>query len=266
MSSVLSGASTSKSNMFPAVCIWGEVFDFFHFFSRLRAKWKCAVKLFNVNMWKLQLSGTLADAHTHIHTSNRTPPPVFTRVTGHPEIYIHGWKWKWNNQEGVSCCATTSYWGALEGREWHLTAWRWGASDQLAADALVHIETVQMVFKVRRCKLRGMVPRAEGVISCGHHLAAVKGDKQENQYSHSGQFTTRASLSRPVCQNQSLKWSGMWTADKVGVRAHWSHSYSATEVLFSTVDSSRKTATNPSKLVPSLSTLCHINIIVIAWH
>lgn len=169
-------------------------------------------------------------------------------------------------KRGVSCCATTSYWGALEGREWHLTAWRWGASDQLAADALVHIETVQMVFKVRRCKLRGMVPRAEGVISCSHHLAAVKGDKQENQYSHSGQFTTRASLSRPVCQNQSLKWSGMWTADKVGVRAHWSHSYSATEVLFSTVDSSRKTATNPSKLVPSLSTLCHINIIVIAWH
>lgn len=204
--------------------------------------------------------------HTHIHTSNRTPPPVFTRVTGHPEIYIHGWKWKWNNQEGVSCFATTSYWGALEGREWHLTAWRWGASDQLAADALVHIETVQMVFKVRRGKLRGMVPRAEGVISCSHHLAAVKGDKQENQYSHSGQFTTRASLSRPVCQNQSLKWSGMWTADKVGVRAHWSHSYSATEVLFSTVDSSRKTATNPSKLVPSLSTLCHINIIVIVWH
>lgn len=58
------------------------------------------MKLFNVNMWTLQLNGTLADTHTHIHTSNRTPPPVFTRVTGHPEIYIHGWKWKWNNQEG----------------------------------------------------------------------------------------------------------------------------------------------------------------------
>lgn len=124
---------------------------------------------------------------------------------------------------GVSCCATASYWGAVKGREWHLTAWRWGASDQLAADALVHIESAQMVFKVRRGKLRGMVPRAEGVISSSHHLAAVKGDKQENQYSHSGQFTTRASLSRAVCQNQSLKWSGMWTADKVGVRAHWSH-------------------------------------------
>lgn len=261
--------------------VWCKYIKVKHVPSSLHLRWSFCFLSFFLLVWELNgnvlwsfLMSTCGSfssvehwqTHTHIHTSNRTPPPVFTRVTGHPEIYIHGWKWKWNNQEGVSCCATTSYWGALEGREWHLTAWRWGASDQLAADALVHIETVQMVFKVRRCKLRGMVPRAEGVISCSHHLAAVKGDKQENQYSHSGQFTTRASLSRPVCQNQSLKWSGMWTADKVGVRAHWSHSYSATEVLFSTVDSSRKTATNPSKLVPSLSTLCHINIIVIAWH
>lgn len=261
--------------------VWCKYIKVKHVPSSLHLRWSFCFLSFFLLVWELNgnvlwsfLMSTCGSfssvehwqTHTHIHTSNRTPPPVFTRVTGHPEIYIHGWKWKWNNQEGVSCCATTSYWGALKGREWHLTAWRWGASDQLAADALVHIETVQMVFKVRRCKLRGMVPRAEGVISCSHHLAAVKGDKQENQYSHSGQFTTRASLSRPVCQNQSLKWSGMWTADKVGVRAHWSHSYSATEVLFSTVDSSRKTATNPSKLVPSLSTLCHINIIVIAWH
>lgn len=261
--------------------VWCKYIKVKHVPSSLHLRWSFCFLSFFLLVWELNgnvlwsfLMSTCGSfssvehwqTHTHIHTSNRTPPPVFTRVTGHPEIYIHGWKWKWNNQEGVSCCATTSYWDALEGREWHLTAWRWGASDQLAADALVHIETVQMVFKVRRCKLRGMVPRAEGVISCSHHLAAVKGDKQENQYSHSGQFTTRASLSRPVCQNQSLKWSGMWTADKVGVRAHWSHSYSATEVLFSTVDSSRKTATNPSKLVPSLSTLCHINIIVIAWH
>lgn len=261
--------------------VWCKYIKVKHVPSSLHLRWSFCFLSFFLLVWELNgnvlwsfLMSTCVSfssvehwqTHTHIHTSNRTPPPVFTRVTGHPEIYIHGWKWKWNNQEGVSCCATTSYWGALEGREWHLTAWRWGASDQLAADALVHIETVQMVFKVRQCKLRGMVPRAEGVISCSHHLAAVKGDKQENQYSHSGQFTTRASLSRPVCQNQSLKWSGMWTADKVGVRAHWSHSYSATEVLFSTVDSSRKTATNPSKLVPSLSTLCHINIIVIAWH
>lgn len=261
--------------------VWCKYIKVKHVPSSLHLRWSFCFLSFFLLVWELNgnvlwsfLMSTCGSfssvehwqTHTHIHTSNRTPPPVFTRVTGHPEIYIHGWKWKWNNQEGVSCCATTSYWGALEGREWHLTAWRWGASDQLAADALVHIETVQMVFKVRRCKLRGMVPRAEGVISCSHHLAAVKGDKQENQYSHSGQFTTRASLSRPVCQNQSLKWSGMWTADKVGVRAHWSHSYSVTEVLFSTVDSSRKTATNPSKLVPSLSTLCHINIIVIAWH
>lgn len=261
--------------------VWCKYIKVKHVPSSLHLRWSFCFLSFFLLVWELNgnvlwsfLMSTCGSfssvehwqTHTHIHTSNRTPPPVFTRVTGHPEIYIHGWKWKWNNQEGVSCCATTSYWGALEGREWHLTAWRWGASDQLAADALVHIETVQMVFKVRRCKLRGMVPRAEGVISCSHHLAAVKGDKQENQYSHSGQFTTRASLSRPVCQNPSLKWSGMWTADKVGVRAHWSHSYSVTEVLFSTVDSSRKTATNPSKLVPSLSTLCHINIIVIAWH
>lgn len=261
--------------------VWCKYIKVKHVPSSLHLRWSFCFLSFFLLVWELNgnvlwsfLMSTCGSfssvehwqTHTHIHTSNRTPPPVFTRVTGHPEIYIHGWKWKWNNQEGVSCCATTSYWGALEGREWHLTAWRWGASDQLAADALVHIETVQMVFKVRRCKLRGMVPRAEGVISCSHHLAAVKGDKQENQYSHSGQFTTRASLSRPVCQNLSLKWSGMWTADKVGVRAHWSHSYSVTEVLFSTVDSSRKTATNPSKLVPSLSTLCHINIIVIAWH
>lgn len=217
-------------------------------------------------MWKLQLSGTLADTHTHTHIQSHSSPSLYKSDRSSRNLYSWLEMEMEQHKRGVSCCATTSYWGALEGREWHLTAWRWGASDQLAADALVHIETVQMVFKVRRCKLRGMVPRAEGVISCSHHLAAVKGDKQENQYSHSGQFTTRASLSRPVCQNQSLKWSGMWTADKVGVRAHWSHSYSATEVLFSTVDSSRKTATNPSKLVPSLSTLCHINIIVIAWH
>lgn len=62
--------------------------------------------------------------------------------------------------------------------------------------------------------------RAEGVISASLHLAAVRGDKQENQYSHSGQFTTRASLSAAICQSQSLKRDGMGTADKVGVRAH----------------------------------------------
>lgn len=68
--------------------------------------------------------------------------------------------------------------------------------------------------------VRGMGLRAEGVISASLHLAAVRGDKQENQYSHSGQFTTRASLRAAICQSQSLKRDGMGTADKVGVRAH----------------------------------------------
>lgn len=216
-------------------------------------------------MWKLQLSGTLADAHTRTHIQSHSSPSLYKSDRSSRNLY------SWLEMEmeqprgGVLLC----YHQLLRctgGERVTFNSVKMGASNQLAADALVHIETVQMVFKVRRGKLRGMVPRAEGVISCSHHLAAVKGDKQENQYSHSGQFTTRASLSRPVCQNQSLKWSGMWTADKVGVRAHWSHSYSAIEVLFSTVDSSRKTATNSSKLIPSLSTLCRINIIVIAWH
>lgn len=81
--------------------------------------------------------------------------------------------------------------------------------------------------------------RAEGVFSASLHLAAVRGDKQENQYSHSGQFTTRASLSAAICQSQSLKRDGMGTADKVGVRAHRSRRERATEVLFSTTDSSQ---------------------------
>lgn len=68
--------------------------------------------------------------------------------------------------------------------------------------------------------VRGMGLRAEGVISASLHLAAVRGDKQENQYSGSGQFTTRASLRAAICQSQSLKRDGMGTADKVGVRAH----------------------------------------------
>lgn len=48
----------------------------------------------------------------------------------------------------------------------------------------------------------------KGVISASLHLAAVRGDKQKNQCSLSGQFTTRASLSAAVCQSRSLKWVG----------------------------------------------------------
>lgn len=54
-----------------------------------------------------------------------------------------------------------------------------------------------------------------------HHT--VLGDKQENRFSHSGQFTSGASLSGAICQSLSLRagWDGE-PLTRLAVRAHWS--------------------------------------------
>lgn len=70
MSSVLSGASTSKSNMFPAVCIWGEVFAFFHFFFLV---WELNGNV----LWSFLMStcGRFSSMeHWQIHTHTYTHP------------------------------------------------------------------------------------------------------------------------------------------------------------------------------------------------
>lgn len=55
--------------------------------------------------------------------------------------------------------------------------------------------------------------------SPAHHT--VLGDKQENRFSHSGQFTSGASLSGAICQSLSLQAGReeRGTADKVGCQA-----------------------------------------------
>lgn len=95
--------------------VWCKYIKVKHVPSSLHLRWSFCFLSFFLLVWELNgnvlwsfLMSTCGSfssvehwqTHTHIHTSNRTPPPVFTRVTGHPEIYIHGWKWKWNNQEG----------------------------------------------------------------------------------------------------------------------------------------------------------------------
>lgn len=57
-------------------------------------------------------------------------------------------------------------------------------------------------------KLRIQNPGAKEVILGSHCCAAARRGKPENQYTHSGQFTTRASLSAAICQSQSLEWDG----------------------------------------------------------
>lgn len=55
----------------------------------MRATGKYTVQLFNVTQY-------LEDS---VEQQQNEIPFVLTRVAGRPEIYIHGCKWKWNNQE-----------------------------------------------------------------------------------------------------------------------------------------------------------------------
>lgn len=56
----------------------------------MNATGKCGVQIFNV------AQHLAASAQCN---SSKIKFPIFTTVVGHPEICIHGYKWKWNNQE-----------------------------------------------------------------------------------------------------------------------------------------------------------------------
>lgn len=92
---------------------------------------------------------------------------------------------------------------------------------------------------------------------------AVLGEKQEYRFSHSGQFTSGASLSSAICQSLFLQAGreGRGTADKVGCQAALITDHAA-EVLFSTTDSANLTeieAPSPvQKLLPNSSVSCFV--------
>lgn len=154
------------------------------------------------NIRKLQLSGTI----------EWNSPPLY-KISWSFRNWYSWLQMEMEQPRRWSCSNSTSYWGAVEGRKWHLTAWGWAASGQLVysghPSTYRNRLTVLLVFIDNWGEMGGMGQRAEGIISASLHLAAARGDKQENQYSHSGQFTTRASLSAPVCQSQSLMREGM---------------------------------------------------------
>lgn len=93
--------------------------------------------------------------------------------------------------------------------------------------------------------------RAEGIISASLRLAAVRGDKQENQYSHSGQFTTRAF---PQCSylSESVPQAGWgWELLTRKVSEHTDHTVrERLKSMFSTMDCSRHRLRTQAKCWP----------------
>lgn len=196
--------------------MWGELFAVFHFFFyNMRATGKYAVQLFNVaqHFWGF---GSVEQRQNEI-------PLVFTRMIVHPEICIHGCKCKWNKQRGVSCSASTSYWGAVEGIEWHLTVWGWAASDRLECSrwpgTYRNSVTVLPVF-------RGA--ERNGPQDWGSYFSKPPPCRSQGRQTGKSILPLRTvhfkGLPQRHCLSESVPQAG-WdgTADKVGVRAHWSH-------------------------------------------
>ena len=123
--------------------------------------------------------------------------------------------------QGVSC--STTQWCAAEGRKSLWLAWMQQTPSHIykVHDPIKTSDTssVQLVFTGRSGGLRGMVRRAEGVISASLHLASSQGRQTGKSILPLRTVHYKGLPQRP-CLSESVpqaRWEG--TADTVGVKS-----------------------------------------------
>lgn len=165
------------------------------------------------NIWRLQLSATVAKWNSpHLYNSGRSSKNLYSWLQMEME-----------QPRRASCSASTSYWCAVEGREWHLTTWGWAASDQLGCcrrpSTYRNRLIVLLVLIGYWGELRGMGHRAVGVISAAFTLPQ-SGETNRKINTPSQDSSLQRPPSALLLSVRVSPSSGIGTADKVGVRAH----------------------------------------------
>lgn len=161
------------------------------------------------NIWRLQLSATVAKLNSpHLYNSGRSSRNLYSRL-----------KMEMEQPRRASCSASTSYWCAVEGREWHLPAWGWAASDQRECYRRSSTYRNRLALIGYWGELRGMGHRAEGVISAAFTLPQ-SGETNRKINTPSQDSSLQRPPSALLLSVRVSPSSGIGTADKVGVSAH----------------------------------------------